>query len=308
MRLRKVIIGAAIVVLGLPLALVVAGTAVVAVLDRANGTLEVLGHKREYLLYVPKSYDRAKPTPLVISLHGAMTWPAFQMHVSRWNAVAERNGFLVVYPGGTGTGPKVWTMEGWRHPSQMPDVRFIAALIDTLEARYHVDPARIYANGFSNGGGMAFALSCTLSGRIAAIGAVSAAQSLPWSWCADSTPVPLIEFHGTADPFVPYDGAGTGWLNPAPFPNIRRWNAEWARRNRCSPQAVDSAVASGVVRTQYVQCADGASVVLYTIRGGGHQWPGGKPLPRWFVGPASPQIDATALMWAFFQEHPLARR
>lgn len=308
MKLRKLIVGAALVIVGLPLVLVLAVIVSVALLDRTNGTLRVNGQKREYLLYVPKSYDRTKPTPLVISLHGAMTWPAFQMRISRWNEVAEQYGFLVVYPGGSGTGPKAWFMDGWRHPSEMPDVRFISAPIDTLEAAYHIDPARIYANGLSNGGGMAFALSCTLSDRIAAIGAVSAAQSLPWRWCADSTPVPMIEFHGTADPFVPYDGAGTSWLNPAPFPNIRRWGADWARRNRCSPRAVDSTVAMDVVRTQYGQCASGASVVLYSIRGGGHQWPGGKPMPRWLVGPASPQIDATALMWTFFREHPLARR
>ena len=82
----------------------------------------------------------------------------------------------------------------------MRDVRFISELIDKLEAAYNIDPARIYANGFSNGGGMAFVLSCTLSDRIAAVGMVGAAQTLPWSWCTDHRPVPMIAFHGTADP------------------------------------------------------------------------------------------------------------
>jgi polyhydroxybutyrate depolymerase len=45
----------------------------------------------------------------------------------------------------------------------MPDVIFISELIDKLEASYNIDPARIYANGLSNGGGVTFALSCTLS-------------------------------------------------------------------------------------------------------------------------------------------------
>lgn len=147
-------------------------------------------------------------------MHAAMNWPAYEMKISQWNKTADENGFIVVYPAGTGTGPKTWFMEGARTPSRMPDVRFISELIDTLEAHYNIDSTRIYANGMSNGGGMAFALSCTLSNRIAAIGAVSAAQSLPWSWCADSTPVPMIAFHGTADPFVPYEGATPGWLEP----------------------------------------------------------------------------------------------
>jgi len=84
-------------------------------------------------------------------------------------------------PSGTGIGVKTWFMEGSADPARMPDVRFISALIDTLEATYAIDPTRIYANGMSNGGGMAFVLSCTLSARIAAIAAVSAAQSLPWA-------------------------------------------------------------------------------------------------------------------------------
>jgi polyhydroxybutyrate depolymerase len=155
---------------------------------------------------------------------------------------------------------------------------------------------------------MAFALSCTLSNRIAAIGAVSAAQSLASTWCSDSTPVPMIAFHGTADPFVPYEGAPAGWLNPnAPFPNVATWTADWARRNRCGPNPVDSAVAADVTRREYTNCADNASVVLYSIKGGGHQWPGGTPIPEWIVGPMSNSIDATSLMWAFFREHKLPK-
>lgn len=150
-------------------------------------------------------------------------------------------------------------------------------------------------------------LSCSparLSHRIAAIGAVAAAQSLPWSWCADSTPVPMIAFHGTADPIVPYNG-GKVWIAPAPFPSVRAWTDNWARRNRCGPNPVDSVVATDVSRVEYTNCADDTTVVLYTVQGGGHAWPGGKPLPKWIVGTTTRSIDATSLMWAFFLEHPL---
>jgi polyhydroxybutyrate depolymerase len=121
------------------------------------------------------------------------------MNVSQWNKAADAHGFIVVYPAGEGGGPKTWLMRGRRTPSRMPDVIFISELIDKLGASYNIDPTRIYANGLSNGGGMAFALSCTLSDRIAAIGAVAAAETLPWSWCMDLRPVPMIAFHGTAD-------------------------------------------------------------------------------------------------------------
>ena len=75
-------------------------------------------------------------------------------------------------------------------------------LIDALQARYNIDPRRVYADGLSNGGGMAFVLSCTLSDRIAAVGLVGSAQLLPWEWCQDERPVPMVNFHGTADRFT----------------------------------------------------------------------------------------------------------
>ena len=193
---------------------------------------------------------------------------------------------------------RVWLLRPEANASA--NVRFISELIDTLEAAYNIDPTRIYANGFSNGGAMVFALSCRLSHRIAAVGTVSAAQDQrPWSWCADSRPVPLINFHGTAD-LVPYNG-GTVWASPRPFPGVLTWTANWARRNQCGPNPIESLVAADVTRLEYTDCADDAAVVLYTIKGGGHQWPGGKPLPAWMVGPATRSIDATSQMWAFFR-------
>jgi polyhydroxybutyrate depolymerase len=189
------------------------------------------------------------------------------------------------------------------------DVTFISDLIDMLEAEYNIDPTRIYADGLSNGGGMSFAVSCRLSYRVAAVGAVAAAQTLPWDWCGDSRPVPMVAFHGTDDRIVPYEGGPSGDpFNPIMFPAVRDWAASWARRNRCGPNPIESAVAADVTRLEYTDCADEAAVVLYTIRGGGHSWPGGTPLPQWIVGPTSRSIDASSQMWAFFREHRLPRR
>ena len=171
-----------------------------------TSTIVSSGEKREYLLYIPTDYDRAKPTPLVISLHTAMSWPSSLMAISQWNRVADEHGFIVVYPEGTGRGPKSWEMTGSETPSSMPDVIFISELIDKLAASYNIDKTRLYANGMSNGGGMAFVLSCTMSDRIAAVGMVSAGLDPGWSWCTDHRPVPVIAFHGTADPICLYNG------------------------------------------------------------------------------------------------------
>jgi len=297
------VLGAVLVLLSLPVALALAEAVSYYVRNRSNGTIVSSGLEREYLLYVPRSYDRTRPTPLVISMHGGAMWPAAQMETSQWNTVADQYGFIAVYPSGvSGRGPRAWRAGGG--PGQEQDVRFISELIDTLGASYNIDPAMIYANGLSNGGGMAFVLSCTLSDRIAAVGVVATAIFLPWSACTDRRPVPMIAFQGTADRQIPYHGGKT-WVAPDVFPDIPAWTKRWAERNRCAPNPSDSAVATDVTRLEYTSCADDAAVVLYTIRGGGHSWPGGKPLPEWFVGRTSRSIDATSRMWAFFREHPL---
>jgi polyhydroxybutyrate depolymerase len=307
MKGRRWVLGAALSLIGLPVVVVPIEAVAWFAANRNNGSFISSGVKREYLLYVPKSYDRSRPTPLIISLHGAGLWGAAQRDMSRWNDVADREGLIVVYPSGAGRRVvRVWH-EGVR-PGLSPDVKFIAALIDTISAHYNIDPARVYANGLSNGGGMSFALSCSLSDRIAAVGLVASAQFLPFKWCTDRHPVPMINFHGTAD-LAPYKG-GTSWVAPNGMrhQNQLTFTANWAQRNRCALSAVGSAVAVDVTRRTYTHCANDADVVLYTIRGGGHTWPGGGPMPEWFVGTTTRSIDASSLMWAFFRAHPLASK
>jgi polyhydroxybutyrate depolymerase len=314
MRTRKVVLWALLVAIGLPIVLVVILVISFYALfyypnrtTAARGVIMSSGLKREYLVYVPASYDGARPVPLVISMHPAMSWPSSQMNITHWNDLADQNGFIVVYPAGTGFSPKTWFMRGKETPGRMPDVIFISNLIDTLTRKYRIDTTRIFADGMSNGGGMAFVLSCTLADRIAAVGMVSAARSLDWSWCTDNRPVPVIAFHGTADPVVPYEGGRTP-VGPDIFPSVLTFTANWARRNRCGANPIESRLAEDVTRLEYTRCADSASVVLYTIVGGGHQWPGGRPLPAFLVGPYSRSIDATSIMWAFFAEYPLVTR
>jgi polyhydroxybutyrate depolymerase len=305
LKIGKIIIRIVLAAIALPLLVSLIAAAWIHVLNKTNGTIITSGEKREYLLYVPSTYNKNKATPLVISIHGAGGWPAHQKNVSHWNQLADKYGFIVVYPSGRGF-PRIWPMEG---EALTEDVRFISDLIDHLEATYHIDRERIFVNGLSNGGGMAFALSCTMSDRIAAVGAVAAAQLLPFSWCTDSIPVPMIMFHGTADPIVPFNGGRT-WRTPTPnpFPNVPQWATSWAKRNQCEQNPVESHVAAHVTRLEYMGCAENAAVVFYKINDGGHSWPGGKPMSEWWVGQTTAEIDATSLMWTFFSEHPLSKR
>ncbi|MDA2913918.1 hypothetical protein MYX77_08180 [Acidobacteriia bacterium AH_259_A11_L15] len=304
-RTRKIIIAVLVIVIGLPVAFMVTAVVWFSMMDKTNGTIVSSGQTRQYLLYVPKTYDPSKATPLVISMHAAPMWPAAQMEISRWNELADEHGFIVAYPSGTDVlgilprGPKVWRVNPGRGPEV--DATFISDLIDKLEAEYNIDPTRIYADGLSNGGGMSFVVSCRLSHRVAAVGAVAAAQTLPFDWCGDSRPVPMVAFHGTDDRMVPYEGGPSGDpFNPITFPAVRDWAASWVRRNQCSGDPIDARVTASVRRLAYTNCAENADVILYTVEGGGHSWPGGKPMPEWMVGRTTRDISATSVMWAFF--------
>lgn len=301
-RMKRKVLGAVLTLIVLPGVLAVAATVEYRIRNRSHGSIVSLGEKREYILHVPAGYDPSRPVPLVISMHGAGGWPAQQRDISRWGVLADREGFLVVYPGGLARpGGRVWQVTPG---SGLPkDVQFIADLIDELAARYNIDRSRIYANGLSNGAGMSFVLSCTMSDRIAAVGMVAAAQTLPWDWCADERPVPMITIHGTEDPVTPYHG-GVSFVAPRAFPDIPSWTASWAQRNGCDPNPVDSVLAPEISHREYTNCANGADVVLLSLGGVGHVWPGGKPLPEWFLGPNS-DFDANAAMWTFFRQHRL---
>jgi polyhydroxybutyrate depolymerase len=294
---------AAVLALGAGLAQVLAVAFVPS--NRTNGSLVSAGRKRTYLLHVPKSYDPATPTPLVVSIHGHSEWPAHQMQMTRWNDLADRHGFIVVYPSGTRF-PRRWLTHGTpgSKGDPAPDAAFISALIDKLENEYNLDPRRIYANGLSNGGGMTFVLSCRLSERLAAVGMVSGAYLLPWEECRPARPVPAIVFHGTVDPIVPYEGGPSNAFE-LPFPDIPAWVEALAGRNGCSAEPLELPARGAVRGVKFSGGASGAEVVFYTIAGGGHSWPGGGYMPKILVGHTTRDIDATQTMWEFFQEHPL---
>jgi polyhydroxybutyrate depolymerase len=273
--------------------------------NRTNGSLVSSGRTRDYLLYVPESYDPSKPVPLVISLHGFAQWPAHQSGLTHWTELADQYGFIVVHPSGTGF-PKRWRMQirGGSETSPSADVIFISDLINKLEAEYNIDPQRVYVNGLSNGGGMTAVLACELSGRIAAVGSVAGAYTFAWGDCPSARPMPAIIFHGTADPIVPFQGgvAGGGRFT---FPPVQSWVEGLARHNGCEGQPLGLPASGDVSGIRFEGCAEDADVVFYTIAGGGHSWPGGGYLPKLIVGHTSRDIDATKTMWEFFQRHPL---
>jgi len=279
--------------------------------------LEVGGRRRSCIVHVPPrpaAGDPGGPLPVVLALHGAAMNGWLMQWFTGLDRLADRAGFIVVYPDGTGRGPfLVWNAgqfpgNVWRR--RPDDVAFLMAVLDDLASVAPVDAARTYACGFSNGAMMCYRLAAERSDRIAAIAPV--AGTIAVRHAAPARPVPVIHFHGTLDRFVPYTkgrpGLGKRWTDR--IDDVPESIARWVRLAGCEPTPVADVLADGtrdglpVTRRRHEGCDGQAEVVLVTIDGGGHTWPGRRP-PVWFIGKSTLAVAANDLMWEFFSRHPL---
>ncbi len=249
------------------------------------------GLVRMFRLHVPRGYLPEQRTPLVLNFHGHGSAAWKQEALSGFSGLADKQDFLVVYPQGV-VGPDSQT--GWatgpRKDPTVNDVVFVSNLITYLQTMFCVDPQRIYATGFSNGGAMTAELACMLAGRIAAFAPVSGSYFPLVSGCHPNRPVPILEIHGTADTVVPYDGS-----KPLDLPAIAEWLSGWAARDGCSSQPQVFFQQGHVTGERWANCDGGATVVHYRVAGEGHVWPGAFP-----VGNIPPEFDATDVIWSFF--------
>jgi len=294
MKLRNIIIAILIMLLMIP-------ALIYGMITRSNGRIQIDGKTRRYVVYEPKPYDPGKPTALVLSLHGFSDWPMHHMRMSGWNRIADEEGFIVVYPMGTGF-PLRWNAYSLTEEdgSENKDLIFLQELIAEMQETYDINPKQIYVNGLSNGAGMTQLLACSMGDRIAAIGGVAGFYMFPWESCETESPIPAMLFHGTGDEIVPYYG-GFYERTGEDFPILPEFSASWAKRNGCVMEAKETQASVSVTRTAYDGCEQGAEVVLYTIEGGGHTWPGGCCLPEWIAGETTQEINASRLLWDFYQ-------
>ncbi len=267
------------------------------------------GRTRSYLVHVPAGYDGRRALPLVIVLHGGGGNYKFAAKMTGFSEKADREQFLVAYPNGSGPFSGnflTWDAGdccGYAKRKRVDDVAFVGALIDRLEREFAVDPSRIYVAGFSNGAMMAYQAGCALADRLAAIAAVSGSMSgkepLP------VRPLPVIILHGTADHHVPY-GGGPGklakWGYPVNKQPVSYAVKFWVSRDGASADPLRDEKGKLTVET-YAGGNGGSEVVLYTIKGARHAWPGGR---RAWVGADAPcpDVSATDTIWDFFKRHP----
>jgi polyhydroxybutyrate depolymerase len=274
-----------------------------------RGGFSVVGLKRTYLLHIPPTYNGQSAVPLLIVLHGTSKRGADAAKITGFSAIADREGFIVVYPDSL-TLEKTyrWVI---RDTEGHYDTAFIEALIDKLSSTFQIDSRRIYVTGMSNGGYFTYALACTLPGKFAAIATViGGMERTVIHHCPLAAPLPVLMINGTADLDVPM--AGNKLTLSAN--EIRDF---WLKADGCLDNPVSSALPDSdptdgttTQKQAWTHCQHDAEVVQYIIQGGEHEWPG-------YTNPAiketceqlkrCPPLDFSASeeIWTFFSHHSL---
>jgi polyhydroxybutyrate depolymerase len=262
---------------------------------RADPVLAVGATRRGYRVHVPAGYRPDRPVPAVLFFHGNGGSAADMDADSGLSELADRRGFLVVYPQGlsVGAGRPFWAGAG-RVDLGVDDLRFTTDLLDDLQGRLCVDPARVHAGGYSAGGGVTAWLACELAGRVAAVAVVSAALFAEPGDCRPSRPVPILAVHGTNDPVIPYGGSAATVRWPLRLPSLPAWLGGWAARDGCTVDAAVFLDTGQVTGVRWSGCRAGTEVVHYRVNGGGHQ------APRTVAGRSFAE-----LLWEFLAAHPM---
>ena len=261
-----------------------------------NGSIIHDNLQRDYILYVPATYNASNPTPLVFNFHGYTSNASDQMWYGDFRSIADTAGFIIAHPMGTldNSGITHWNV-GWGG-SSVDDIGFTSALIDSISAAYSINLNRVYSTGMSNGGYFSYHLACNLSTKIAAIASVTGTMSqFTYNNCNPQHPTPVMEIHGTADAVVDYSS----------IPNVMDY---WVIYNQCDTQSVFTSIPNintldGCTAEHFVwkNGLNGVEVEHFKIVGGGHTWAGTA-----FPSPGTNlDIDASAEIWRFFSKYDI---
>jgi polyhydroxybutyrate depolymerase len=300
---------------------------------------------RPYIVHIPAALTSSMPAPVILVLHGGggtaeemdrLTCPrGKQTSPQCFSRMANRKGFVVVYPNGTarkflghklrtwnaGGGKQNWScVSGVACKNRVDDIAYFKALLNDLHTIINVDDGRICAAGISNGAAMVHRLACEMGDRIAEIVAIAGGnQFSALRSCHPEKPVAVLGIHGTADKGWPIDGGkvkGGFWsrfvgATHGRMFSVRQTITDWAARNGCSVQPETDKLpvfiqdGTSVTRSIYSGCKKGAHVVFYEIVGGGHTWPlGYQYFPVWMVGRTTHNLSANKVILDFFEKMP----
>jgi len=278
----------------------------------------IAGYDRTYSVFLPSNYTDERAWPVVIAIHGAFSGAEYHEERTGFSRVAEKEGFVVLYPNGIGLFGFVqhWNAGhccGRALEERLDEAGFIFAALEDVTQTVNIDRRRVYVTGFSNGGMLTHLLGALKGRRIAAIAPVAGAMGGSespvepiWTLPEAERPLPTMLLHGTADDRVPYAG-GPRPDRPASqqYLSVDHAADYWRRQNGCSVEAQREERHAGLVSlSRWTSCDTGAEVQLWRLNEWRHTWPG----PYDPTNPAEPALDgfaAAAEIWRFFSRYQL---
>ncbi len=239
-----------------------------------------------YQLTVPRSYRAGHQTPLILLFYGFGSNPSQFSALTDLPSEGSADGYLVATPSAQGA--------EWQFTRGGTDAAFVNALVQELDATYCINQREVFATGFSAGAAFTILYACSHQSQIAAIATVAVDFQL-----GCTRPIPIMAFHGTSDPLVPYQNGAIGLSLPGTKVRGTELNmTDWARLDHCRSQPRARQIGTQVERQEWSACVRGTAVELYSIIGGGHTWPGADPTKA--LGLTTQQVSATKQTLRFF--------
>jgi len=260
----------------------------------------IVSSARAYSKFVPSSYSKNSSVPLVVLLHGYGSTGAQQESYMKFESVAEKNKFILVYPDGTidSSGRRFWnaTDACCDFFSAVADDVYLLSILKEMESNYSIDAKRIYFVGHSNGGFMSYRMACKNPDRIAAIASLAGASFFKATDCGAKNSVSVLQVHGTKDETILYEG---GQILGNSYPSALASASQWATVNQCTKNAVSRSTKMDLEANiagdetsikAWTNCQNSSEVELWTMENASHI-------------PTLVSTFATKI-WEFFAAHP----
>lgn len=229
------------------------------------------GEEREYLIYVPSSYDENANYPVLLNFHAfGGNAKDYIEYESDFREIAEQEAMILIYPQALLlSGFSVWNAAPFaeENKTSSDDIGFVEILIGDLQKTLSIDPNRIYATGFSNGAMFVYALACFTEGLIAGVAAVSGLQ-LNFEDCAPSNPMSVLIAHSTTNDIIPYEGSSD-------VASVDETILFWTSANQTVTVGQESSHNLGdetVWLYTYSEGNNGSQVLHYKVENGKHEW------------------------------------
>ena len=275
-----------------------------------DGKLNDQGYERTYYIYTPKSYIPSRAVPLVLVFHGDNGSGRSISNVTRFNELAEQQGFIVVYPDGI---DQKWRLRK-NNKKNIDDVAFVDNLLTHLHQVRNIDRTRIYATGFSKGGIFTQVLACQLSDKIAAFASVAGSMPVHQQQkCQPLAPVSMLMINGTNDKSVYYQGDEES--QKGALVSVREAVSFWREQNQCPAAPTTNVIfvpenqsSNSKVKTYaYSDCRNGSEILHLAVVNGGHLWYGGASQDE-NINKFNKNLglNSTQIIWNFFQHHSLS--